>query len=212
MELYNSEDEQVEALKAWWDKNGKSLIIAIVVVLLGVFGWKSWQQQQHTEAENGALALQQVMDALKSNPDGALEAGRSLTGKYPGTVYATMASLAMARIEVEKGNLDSAAAHLQAALQGAKQPELQQLARLDLARVLLAQGKKDEALRQLMTGQAGSMQAAYDELRGDILLAQGKPAKARDAYINALTGFSDSAEKKELVQLKLDDLAESISE
>lgn len=212
MELYNSEEEQVEALKAWWDKNGTSVIVAIVVVLLGVFGWKNWQQQQHSEAESGAMALQQVMDALQSNPDAALEAGRTVTGDHPGTVYSSMASLAMARAAVEKGELDAAAAHLQAALQAADQPELKQLARLNLSRVLLAQGKSDEALAQLLAGQAGSMQAAYDELRGDILLAQAKPAEARDAYINALTGFRDSAEKKELVQLKLDDLAERISE
>jgi predicted negative regulator of RcsB-dependent stress response len=212
VELYNSEEEQVEALKAWWDKNGKSVLIAIVVVLLGVFGWKSWQQQQHTQAEHGAMTLQNVLDSLQSNPDGTLEAGRTLTSEASGTVYATMASLAMARAAVAKDDLDGAAAHLQAAINGASQPELQQVARLNLARVLLAQEKTDEALRQLLSGQAGAMQAAYDELRGDILLAQGKKSEARDAYINALTGFRDSAEKKELVQLKLDDLAESVGE
>jgi predicted negative regulator of RcsB-dependent stress response len=113
---------------------------------------------------------------------------------------------------VEKDDLDGAAAHLEAAINSASQPELQQVARLNLSRVLLAQGKIDEALRQLLSGQAGAMQAAYDELRGDIMLAQGKTKEARDAYINALTGFRDSAEKKELVQLKLDDLAERVGE
>lgn len=212
MELYNSEEEQVEALKAWWDKNGTSVIIAIVVVLLSVFGWQTWQKNQRSQAENASMELQQVMDALQSNPDAAIEAGRKLTADDPGSVYAAIASLGMARAAVEKGDLDGAAAHLQAALQEAKEPELQQLARLNLSRVLLAQGNTDDALRQLLSGQAGSMQAAYDELLGDILLAQGKQAEARDAYTNALTGFRDSAEKKELVQLKLDDLAERVGE
>ncbi len=212
MELYNSEEEQVEALKAWWDKNGKSVLVAIAVVLLGVFGWKNWQQQQHTQAENGAMGLQKVLDSLQSNPDATLEVGRTLTSEASGTVYSTMASLAMARAAVEKDDLDGAAAHLEAAINSASQPELQEVARLNLSRVLLAQGKNDEALRQLLSGQAGAMQAAYDELRGDIMLAQGKTKEARDAYINALTGFRDSAEKKELVQLKLDDLAERVGE
>lgn len=212
MELYNSEEEQVEALKAWWDKNGKSVIIAIVVMLLGVFGWQTWQKNQRSQAESASIGLQKVMDSLQTSPDAALEAGRELTAQNPAGVYSGMASLAMARAAVEKNDLDGAAAHLQAALKDGDQPELQQLARLNLARVLLAQGKTDEALRQLLTGQAGSMQAAYDELRGDIMLAQGKTAEARNAYINALTGFRDSAEKKELVQLKLDDLAERIGE
>ncbi len=212
MELYNSEEEQVEALKAWWDKNGTSVIIAIVVVLLGVFGWQTWQKNQRSQAESASIALQKVMDSLQTSPDAALEAGRELTAQNPPAVYSTMASLAMARAAVEKNDLDGAAAYLQAALKDANQPELQQLARLNLSRVLLAQGKPDEALRELLSGQAGSMQAAYDELRGDIMLTQGKIADARSAYINALTGFRDSAEKKELVQLKLDDLAERIGE
>ena len=212
MELYNSEEEQVEALKAWWDKNGRSVIIAIVVVLLGVFGWKRWQQQQHSQAESASVAMQKEIDALQTNPDVALEAGRAVTGEYSGTVYATMASLGMARAAVDKGDLDSAVAYLQAALNDADQPELKQLARLNLSRVLLAQGKADEALRHLLGGQGGAMQASYDELRGDIMLAQGKTSEARDAYINALNGFKDSAEKKELVQLKLDDLAERVGE
>jgi predicted negative regulator of RcsB-dependent stress response len=212
VELYNSEEEQVEALKAWWDKNGTSVIIAIVVVLLAVFGWQTWQKQQRSQAESASIGLQKVMDSLQTSPDAALEAGRELIAKNPGGVYAGIASLSMARAAVEKGDLDGAVAYLQATLKDADQPELQQLARLNLSRVLLAQGKSDEALRELLGGQAGSMQAAYDELRGDIMLAQGKTAEARDAYINALAGFKESAEKKELVQLKLDDLAERVGE
>jgi len=212
VELYNSEQEQVEALKAWWDKNGRSVIVAIIVVLLGVFGWKSWQQNQNAQAENASAVLQKMMDAMGSNPDAAMEAGRSIVGNHAGTIYSVMASMAMARISVEKGELDVAAAHLRAALNEAKQTELKELARMRLSRVLLAQGKADEALRELQLGEPGVYKAAYDEVRGDILLAQGKRSEARNAYTNALAGYNDSPEKKELIQLKLDDLAESVSE
>ena len=57
-----------------------------------------------------------------------------------------------------------------------------------------------------------SFRGAYAETRGDILLAQGNLEAARDAYGNALTGYSDAPEKRNLVQMKLDDLAESKSE
>lgn len=209
MEVYNSEQEQVEALKAWWDKNGRMVIVAIVAVLLGVLGWKSWMGQQRQQAENAAVAYQQMIDATVSNPEAALEAGRAIVGDYPGTIYATMASMAMARVAVEQGDLDAAAAHLRAAADKAGQPEMGQLATLRLGKVLLAQGKLDEALKTVQGADAGAMQGAFDELRGDILLAQGDGAAARDAYTNALAAYGELPDKRELVQMKIDDLAES---
>jgi predicted negative regulator of RcsB-dependent stress response len=212
VEIYNSEEQQVEALKEWWDKNGKTVIVAIAVVLLAVLGWKSWMQQKQAKAETASVAYQQMMDMLPKNPDAAMEAGRALIGEYSGSIYSTMASLAMARIAVEKGDLDAAAAHLRAANEHATQPELKLIARLRLSRVLQDQGKVDDALTQVQGVQAGSLQAEFDEQRGDLLVAQGKKSEARDAYINALAGYAEVPDKHELVQLKLDDIAESKSE
>ncbi|MCW8828206.1 MAG: tetratricopeptide repeat protein [Gammaproteobacteria bacterium] len=212
MEIYNSEQDQVEALKAWWDKHGRTVIAAIVVVLLSVLGWKSWQGHQEQRAESAAVAYQQMMDAIAVAPEQAMEAGRGIVGEYPGTTYATMASLTMGRLAVEQGELEAAAAHLRAAAGQARQQELKLLAQLRLSRVLMAQGRPDEALTQLQGVEAGSLQAAFDEQRGDILLAQGDRAGARDAYTNAMAGFAEIPAKQELVQLKLNDLAESKGE
>lgn len=212
MELYNSEQEQVEALKAWWDKNGKSVIAAIVVVLMAVLGWKTWMGHQQQRAATASAGYQKMMDALASNPDAAMEAGRQIVGEHPDSVYAAMASLAMGRIAVEKGELDAAAAHLKAVPKQTDQKELVLLSHLRLSQILLAQGKTDEALAQLEGDDAGLMQAEFSEQRGDILMAKGDKAGARDAYTNALTGYSEVPAKRELVQLKLNDLAESKSE
>jgi predicted negative regulator of RcsB-dependent stress response len=83
------------------------------------------------------------------------------------------------------------------------------LAKLRLGKVLLAQGKIDAALTEIQGVEGGALQGAFDELRGDILLARGDRDKARDAYTNALAAYGEVPDKAELVQLKLDDLAES---
>jgi predicted negative regulator of RcsB-dependent stress response len=212
VEIYNSEEQQVEALKEWWDKNGKSVLLAIAVVLLSVFGWKSWMQHKQAKAEGASIAFQQMMDLLPKDPAKAMEAGHAITGEYTGTVYSTMASLAMARIAIEKDDLDGAAAHLKVAAEHASQPELKLIARLRLSKVLQAQGKAAEAMAQVQGVQAGALQAEFDEQRGDLLVAAGKKAEARDAYTNALAGYADVPDKHELVQLKLDDIAESKGE
>jgi len=212
VEIYNSEQEQVEALKEWWDKNGRTVVAAIVVVLLSVLGWKSWMGHQQQRAEGASARYQQMLDVLDSNPAQAMELGRSVVAEYPDSNYAVMASLAMAKEAVAQKDLDAAAAHLRLAMTQAELDEFKQLARLRLARVLLTQDKAEEALALLPADSEPSFRANYAELRGDILLSQGKRDAARDAYSNALAGYNDVPEKRSLVQIKLDDLAESKTE
>lgn len=212
MEIYNSEQDQVEALKAWWDKNGRITIVAIVLMLLGVLGWKSWVQNQNQRAEAASVQYQQMLEALEANPGQAMELGRTIVSEHSNSLYAVLASLAMASAAVQQQDLDAAEAHLRLALGKADQAEIEQLARLRLARVLHAQGKDDEALGLLSAEHAPGFRGGYAELRGDILLAQGKRETARDAYNEGLSGYSDAPEKRTQVQMKLDDLAENESE
>jgi len=212
LDIYNSEQEQVEALKAWWDKNGRMTIAAIVVVLLSVLGWKSWLGHNQQRAEAASVAYQQMLDVLDSNPDKAMDLGHSVVADYPDSTYAVMASLAMAKVAVGKKDLDAAVAYLRSAMEQAKLDEYKELARLRLGEVLLAQGKADEALALLPAEAAPNFRGSYAELRGDILLSQGKTDAARDAYTNALAAFNSVPEKRSLVQMKLDNLAENKAE
>jgi predicted negative regulator of RcsB-dependent stress response len=212
MEIYNSEQDQVEALKAWWDKNGRITIVAIVLVLLGVLGWKSWVQNQNQRAEAASVQYQHMLEVLEANPGQAMELGRAIVSEHSNSLYAVLASMAMAKAAVQQQDLNAAEAHLRLALGKAGQAEVKQLAQLRLASVLHAQGKSGEALSLLASEAAPGFRGSNAELRGDILLAQGKPAAARDAYNEALSGYTDAPEKRTLVQMKLDDLAESNNE
>lgn len=212
MEIYNSEQEQVEAIKAWWEKNGRTVIAAIVVVLLSVLGWKSWMGQKAQQAVAASAQYQQMLGMLDSNPEQAMELGRGVVAEYPNSSYAVMASLGMAKAAMAQQDVDAAAAHLRLAMEQAELDELEQLARLRLAEVLLAQGKAEEALALLPSDPVPSFRGSYAELRGDILLSQGQHDAARDAYSNALAGYKEVPEKRNLVQIKLNDLAESDTE
>jgi predicted negative regulator of RcsB-dependent stress response len=212
VESYNSEHEQVEALKAWWDKNGRMAIAAVIAVLLTVLGWKSWMGHKEQRAGAASAQYQQMLDVLDSNPTQAMELGRAVVAEYPSSNYAVMASLAMAKAAIAQGDSEAAEAHLRLAMEQAELDEFKQLARLRLAEVLLGLNKAEEALELLTPDPAPNFRGRHAELRGDILLSQGKRKEARDAYANALTGYGDVAEKRNLVQIKLDDLAESETE
>lgn len=208
MEIYRSDEEQVEALKRWWDQNGRMVLTGIAIALLAVFGWRAWQDYRSTRAEAASVQYQQLLAMAESNPAAALEQGRRILGEYPSTTYADFASLTMAAIAVQQGDTEAAAAHLRAVMNEADRNEIKLLARLRLSKVLLDQGKADEALA-LVQGQqeAGSFRAAFAELTGDILLAKGERSKARAAYTDALANY-DLPAKQRLVQVKLDDLAD----
>ena len=77
MSTYQTEEEQVEAIKKWWKENGKSVIGGIVLGFAIIGGWKGWQGYQQNQGE----AASQVYDAMRQAAhsakfDKALEDGK----------------------------------------------------------------------------------------------------------------------------------------
>ncbi|MEO1898758.1 MAG: tetratricopeptide repeat protein, partial [Methylococcales bacterium] len=50
MEIYDTEEEQVAAIKRWWKANGITAIIGIIAGILVVTGMNYWQGQQKEKA------------------------------------------------------------------------------------------------------------------------------------------------------------------
>jgi predicted negative regulator of RcsB-dependent stress response len=211
VEIYQSENEQVEALRRWWEQNAKFVIVLLVLVIASVLGWRQWQAHRESQARAASDAYQQVLNS-RGDPVKTLEAGRALVSEYPKSEYAVLASLAMAAAAVEQDDLDSAAAHLRFAMANSDAPGNKQVAALRLARVLLAQQKPKDAEQVLAGTSAEGFQADFDDVRGDIALALGDRGAARTAYQKALTGYAELPAKASLVKMKLDDLAEPAGE
>jgi predicted negative regulator of RcsB-dependent stress response len=208
MAEYETEEQQVEALKQWWAENGRAVILGIVLGLGGIFGWRAWQGHQLSVAEDASGAYGEVMQALNADDEGAsfLSAVEQIRDEHGGSSYAAMASLAEARYHVEQKDLDAAVAALRWAIDDGSFEEVRPVARLRLARVLNAQGKHDDALDVLDDIEPESYTGLVSEIRGDIYLAQGETAKAREAYLSAQQSGSTTVSGENL-QMKIDDLA-----
>ena len=50
MALNAAEEETIEALKKWWDENGRQLVLIVVAVLTGYTSWILWQNNQSATA------------------------------------------------------------------------------------------------------------------------------------------------------------------
>ena len=213
MEQYRTEEEQVEALKKWWDENGRSTVVAIIVALGLGFGWQGWQKYQQQENEAASNSYQNMLQQISSpEVDSAaiVELGEQIKTDYARSTYAQFAALHLARIAVNEGDLAEAEAELRWVLGRAdKGSDPMQLAQLRLARVLAAKGDHDQALSILESADAGSYQAAYAVAKGDILLMLGRNEEAKAAYTSAMVLASRGGAQVNLamVQQKLQSLS-----
>lgn len=202
-----TEEEQVQALKAWFKKNGGALIFGLAIGLASIGGYRFWADYQITQAQNASLAYSAFQNQLISNNSARVfEMGEKLVKDFSGTPYATLAALGMARMSVENKSLDAAEVHLRWVISNASQEGMQHIARLRLVRVLAADKKYDEALALLNSRNQGSYTSLYSEVRGDILLAQKQTAQARSAYQQALDTIDKSDRRRVFIEMKLNDL------
>lgn len=223
MAVYDHEEqEQLEALKAWWRDHGNKVVnlaLAAAVVAASVSGWKWWQDKQAGEAS--AVYGQLQAAAEKHDAKVTRDMAVALAENYSGTVYAGMGALLTAKIQFEAGDIKNAKAQLAWAADKASDPALRDLARLRLAGLLLDEKAYDEALQQLSKEPEAGFAARYAELKGDVYAAQGKADEARSAYQAALSSLSDKGDMespdtqrqamyRELMQLKLESVGGSV--
>jgi predicted negative regulator of RcsB-dependent stress response len=207
----STDDEQLVAVKDWWQRNGKPLVTGGLLALIVVLGWQAWQKYQSNQSQGASALYQQLLETALT-PSGQADAGRvaEIAGKlksdFGGTPYAQYGSLFVAKVAVDTGKLDDAAAELKAVTDKPATPTLGEIARQRLARVLAAQNKPEDALK-LLDGQADkAFLAAREELRGDLLVQLGRTDDAHAAYQKAKAALSEEAAVGGL-QMKLDDLA-----
>ena len=214
------EQEQISELKTWWKMYGNLVTAVLLAVSVGVVGWQAWNWYQRTQAAEASVIYAAVQKgAMERDPKRVREAAGELTEKYPGTAYAAMAALTSARMQFDAGDLKTARAQLQWVAEKARDRDLRDLGRLRLAHVLFDDKALDEALQLLGDEPVPAFAARFGELKGDILVVQGKHAEAKAAYQAALAK-QDAAEKdagsqggretqyRDLLQLKLDSLGD----
>jgi predicted negative regulator of RcsB-dependent stress response len=208
VDQYRTEEEQVEALSRWWKENGRSMVVAVVVALGGVFGWQAWQAnelRQQEQASDLYQVLLQSIGAQDATPAAqlAMAPAEQLKSEFGSTTYAQFAALHLAALAVNEGKLPDAEAQLRWVLGKAdKGSDIAQVAQLRLARVLAASGATDQALAILAEAEPGAYGASYAAAKGDILLAAGRNDEARDAYSLAVAAAAGGGEGLSLTALQ----------
>ena len=202
---YETEEQQVEALKEWWAENGKAVIVGIVIGVLLVGAWMWWKSSQERKAVAASDNFSHSLEALQKGDHARVKELAAAKDDHSGSLYSAYTALTAARSAVEQGNLEEAATELQWAVDNAELEDVSVIARVRLARVKSALGDTAGALSVL----PGTYDEVYthliEEARGDIHVAAGDTAAAKTAYEAAIeTGRSAD---RDALQMKFNELA-----
>lgn len=205
------DEEQLEALKVWWQRNGRVVIIAAVLGIALVLGWQQWGSWQARQAANAAADYQAVMGALnRADREVAINRTKQLQDTYAQSPYTVLASLAVASAEMAENQPQQAADLLAWITRTQPQSPMAAVARLRQAEALMAAGDNQAALTLLEPPASGPLAARYQELIGDLQAARGDREAAISAYRAALQ--RSAGQRRALVEVKLFDLGATVEE
>jgi predicted negative regulator of RcsB-dependent stress response len=208
-----TEEEQIEAFKTWWKKNGTSLVLAVSVGVAGYFGFQAWQQNQENHLAEASSLFESMSQAAtdlseEKNLKTVSFIADQLVNDFDDTGYATFAHLFQAKVDVVAEDYDAAIDTLNEAKASTDDVTLKAISDLRISKVLVHQGELDKALTQLAMINLTEFDSLKLELKGDVLLAQGKTEEARASYQAALSAQAPQAQNP-LLDIKLQDLVES---
>ena len=200
IEISDSEEEQVDKLKKWWDSNGKQIIAGAVLGLAGIFGWNYYVDYQDSQALNArALYLSYASDSANV---GAYD---KLIKDHPSSSYADQATLLMAKYLFEAENYSLALDALKP-LMSRENSVIASTAALRSASLYFELGQHQEALAVLNMDNANEFSGLFYNLAGDVYLDLGNNEEARNSYALAIENITDNSSLSQLIQIKLDDL------
>lgn len=207
MEVYDTEEEQVAAIKRWWKENGTSTIAGVAIGIVLISGWNFWKSNQKEQANQASALYDQLqVSAKKGNSESVRTIAEKLSSEHEASAYATYAGLLLAKTKVQQNDIEGAKAILEKQMNSASSNELRNIARLRFIKLLYAAGENEKGLQMIAEADQASTKsfsASYDELKGDLYVALERLGEARTAYESAVRAGA----KSPLLQFKLDDIA-----
>ena len=200
IQVDNTEEEQVEQIKKWWNSNGKQIIAGAVIGLAGIWGWNTYSDYQDKQSLNArSLYLSYASD---SNNLGAYD---KLTTDFSSSSYSDQAILLMAKYLFDAGSYTQALGVIEPLINNPSSV-ISNTAALRAASIHLQLGQHDQALLILEEQSGDGFSGLIYNLMGDIYLDIGNRAEAQKYYSLAIDNVTKNSNLTQLIQIKLDDL------
>lgn len=204
-----TQEQEVEAFKKWWQDNGKVVVFGVVAGLSAIVGWNMWQAHEQREAEVASSMYAEVVNSSNAGEHAqALAGAKTLLQQFPDSGYASLGALVGAKSAFAAKSNDEAKGQLQWVIANSEVEQFKDVARLRLARLLASTGEHEQAKQQLGSIQSDSFRSVVDELKGDISFAAKDQAAAAKAYRQALESTTLDVNSRQRIEVKLSDLGQ----
>ena len=202
---YSIEEEQeLNQLKDWWKENGKTIIVAFILGVGGMFGWRYWQAHQANQIAQASAEYDALIYSAQQDSAAQQAKLNEFVQANSKTSYAVFALLDEAKNAVVKQDFAGAEAALQQALTQSQDEVLSSLAAVRLSAVQFQLGQFDAALTSLNQVKSASFNARKALLAGDIQLAKGDKVAAKTSFEQVLQ--TGSSLEQQSAQMKLNNL------
>ncbi|PKH02897.1 hypothetical protein CXF72_09280 [Psychromonas sp. MB-3u-54] len=206
IEGYETEEQQVIAIKSWWKENGNTLMIAAVIGLAGLWGWRFYNESVITGQEEASQAYSDMLVKFESQgSEAGLDNLRAFIADNQNNNYGVLAALLLAKEAVKQKDFALAKAQFVQLQSQNEYAPLNAVINLRLARVEGQLGEYEQALKTLTLITEASFLAKANQVKGSIYLKMGDTEKARSAFQNAVNASEGNVGP--ILQLQFDDLA-----
>ncbi|MGB2740640.1 MAG: tetratricopeptide repeat protein [Cognaticolwellia sp.] len=209
MDIHQTEEQQVEAIKSFWSNNGNAIIAGLAIGFAGFIGLNYYNDHKLQQELNTSEAYQTMIEAASEDSAAFEVAGNAFIAENSSSSYAMLTAIALAKEAAIKEDWAQAETYLNMAIEKSVDDSIKAIATVRLARVQLQLEKYEQALATLTPKLPASFNASVEEIKGDVYFKQGKPELARTAYQAAIDDASDGTNPA--LQMKLDDLAQVIN-
>lgn len=210
MNVYQTEEQQIELIKSLWKKYGSTLITTCCIFLILFYGYKIWNQSVWNNTYSASAQFETLMtefSAGKKSESQAKTTAELIIKEFSSTPYSSMSALVLAKIAVSNKDYNQAIVHLKHAIKLSRDSELKTIATVRLARVYLANNEPENA-KKVMKSVSNVSSPTVEEVRGDIANALGDTEAAIAAYKKAETDYKNR-QASEIVRMKLNDIQSS---
>ena len=209
VKLSSTEEENTEFLSSLWYTYKYLILLSLVLLGAGIFGWESWSQNRLSNLQDSADMYESFINSLNDDDLDKKVMAEQIIEKYPNTLYADLVTFHLAKISVEEEDLNKAEEYLMWILQrrdskwGSDFDPIEATARLRLARVLIANDHSNKALE--IINESENISGSLYEVKGDAEEKLGFYAEAKLSYLKALES-NQSQSVEAILKMKLANL------
>ncbi len=202
---YSIEEEQeINQLKDWWKENGKTIIVAFILGVGGMFGWRYWQAHQAEQIAQASAQYDDLINSVQQDEQAKKANIEQFVQENSKTTYAVFALLDEAKKSTEKQDFAAAESNLNQALTQSQDEVLTSIIALRLSAVQFQLGQLDNALTTLNQVKGESFNARKAILTGDIQVAKGDKVAAKNSFEQAQQMGSQL--EQQMAKMKLNNL------